>query len=439
MLDAHEIAGRIGGAEFAPAFGHVTSITPHLIEADGPACILGQLCEVGTAGTSILAEVIAVHRGRLSLSPLGAAEQVRIGARVEISQEGGTAPVGDAFAGRAIDSLGRAIDGGRAILAGRSWPIQGDLPSPLDRQEPREPLETGIRSLDGLMTLGRGQRVGIFAASGVGKTSLIEQLAGQADADRVVLCLVGERGREVEELWRSVSGRKDRERFALVAATSDESAPSRARAPLQALCLAEYWRSRGEHVLLIIDSVTRLAMALREIGLAAGAPPTVRAYTPNVFSALPRLVERCGALKGKGAITAIMTVLSETDEVDDPIVEVMKSLLDGHVILSRSLAEQGQFPAIDPLRSVSRGLEKRIGQGQRKIVAEALRLMSSLNEAKILIDTGAYRPGTNPLLDRAIAKRDALLSFCRQGQDEHVALEEAGLALARAVGDIGHG
>jgi flagellum-specific ATP synthase len=203
--------------------------------------------------------------------------------------------------------------------------------------------------------------------------------------------------------------------------------------------MAEYWRSAGEHVLLIIDSVTRLAMALREIGLAAGAPPTVRAYTPNVFSALPRLVERCGAVRGSGAISAVMTVLSETDEVDDPIVEVMKSLLDGHIILSRAQADQGQFPAIDVTKSVSRGLERRITPRHRQLVGDALLLLSSWNEARVLIETGAYRSGTNPILDRAIARRDAIRTFLRQGQDQAFPMKDAVRELGEAVGEARHG
>jgi len=439
MLTNRQLLGRIENAQFSPAFGHVTSITSHLIEADGPAGTLGQLCEISGVDGTILAEVVAVHPGRLLLSPLGSVDGVQIGARAEVTDQGATAPVGDLFSGRAIDGLGRAIDDAGPIASQDRWPIHGDLPSPLEREEPHQSLETGIRALDGLLTLGRGQRLGIFAASGVGKTSLIEQIAAQTEVDRVILCLVGERGREVEALWRAIGERDDKHRFTIVAATSDESAPARARAPLQALALAEYWRAEGQHVLLIIDSVTRLAMALREIGLAAGAPPTVRAYTPNVFSVLPRLVERCGAIRGKGAITSVMTVLSETDEVDDPIVEVMKSLLDGHIILSRTLAEQGQFPAIDVVRSVSRGLEKRVAASQRQLIVEAVRLLSSLNEARVLIETGAYRAGSNPTLDRAIARRDMLRAFLSQAQHEKCRAKQTVESLKLAVGEVGRG
>jgi FliI/YscN family ATPase len=295
-------------------------------------------------------------------------------------------------------------------------------------------LPTGIRAIDGILSLGRGQRVGIFAASGVGKTSLMEQLATQVECDRVVICLVGERGREVEAIWRLLSAREDCERYTLVAATSDESAALRARSVSHALALAEHWRSAGEHVLLVVDSVTRLAMALREIGLAAGAPPTVRAYTPNVFGALPRIVERCGAIASGGAITAIMTVLSETDDVDDPIVELMKSLLDGHIVLSRSLAEQGHFPAIDVPRSVSRGAQQLVAADQAKAMRQAVAQLAAYEDARVMIESGVYKSGTNAAVDRAIAKRGEMNAFLQQPRNESIPLAET-IRRLRAVTD----
>ncbi|WP_294122205.1 FliI/YscN family ATPase [Sphingomonas sp.] len=439
MLTQDQLLERLDTVELAPAQGRVISIASHMVEADGPAGTIGQLCEILGEGPPTLSEIIAVEPGRLLLSPFGPVEGISVGSRVVATGKGATAPAGGDFAGRAIDALGRPIDQLGPLLGARPWPIHGDLPPPLDREAPTQPLLTGIRSIDALLSLGRGQRIGIFAASGVGKTSLIEQIAFQTEADQVICCLVGERGREVESLWRSIQKREDKQRFTIVAATSDESAPSRARAPLQALALAEYWRAQGRHVLIIIDSVTRLAMAQREIGLAAGAPPTLRAYTPNVFAALPRLVERCGAVRGGGAISAVMTVLSETDEVDDPIVEVMKSLLDGHIILSRSLAEQSLFPAIDVVKSVSRGLERRTPTSHRKLIAEAIRLMSAWNEARVLIESGAYKNGSDPLIDRAIARREPLRQFLAQPQDEYCPTEQGVKQLADALGEARHG
>jgi flagellum-specific ATP synthase len=269
-----------------------------------------------------------------------------------------------------------------------------------------------------LLTLGRGQRVGIFSASGVGKTTLMRQLATQIVCDQVILCLVGERGREVQDIWRDLAQRGDHVRFTCVAATSDVSAVLRARAVSQALCLAEYWRDQGKHVLLIVDSATRLAMALREIGLAAGAPPSLRAYTPNVFAALPRIVERCGAAKAGGAITTIMTVLSETDDVDDPIVEVMKSLLDGHIILSRELADQGRRPAIDVARSVSRQAPQLVDASLASAARRALSLLATYEEARLMIESGVYKSGANTRIDEAVRERDALIGFLTQRMND---------------------
>jgi len=430
------VIDEIQATDFAPRFGHVRGIAAGIIEATGPHSVLGQLCAIAAENDAapLLAEVVAIDESRVLLSPLDHARTVALGARVEALGKASMVPVGDAFAGRAINSLGEPIDGGPPIHSKRRRPFHGVVPTPLERAGATAAAATGIRAIDALLTLGKGQRIGVIAASGVGKTSLMEQLATQTDADHVVLCLVGERGREVEAIWRMLGKRDDKDRFTIVAATSDESATHRARAPSQALALAEEWRGQGRHVLLLVDSVTRLAMALREIGLAAGSPPTVRAYTPNVFAALPRLVERCGALTSGGAITAVMTVLSETDEADDPIVELMKSLLDGHIVLSRAIAEQGHFPAIDVIRSVSRGIEKRIGSKHRDAQREIVALLATYEESRVMVETGAYRAGTNATLDRAIAKRDSLQRFLAQDLGDLVPFEQSVSGLCALAG-----
>lgn len=426
-MKAHRLLMRLAEADFTRPYGHVCRLGAGVIEATGPASILGDLCDIDCEGDeagaarTVAAEVAAVDERRVVLIPLEPHLPISTGARVTARRSRGGAPVGQGFAGRAVDALGRPIDGGGRVEAEAHVPIAGSVPAPLERGDPARLLVTGIRAIDGLLPLGEGQRVGIFAASGVGKTSLVEQLSAQIECDHVLLCLVGERGREVEAIWRGIAQREDRARYTLVAATSDESAPLRARAANYTLCLAEHWRAAGKHVLLLVDSVTRLAMALREIGLAAGAPPTVRAYTPNVFSALPRLVERCGAAQTGGAISAIMTVLSETDDVDDPIVEVMKSLLDGHIVLSRTLAEQGHFPAIDVTRSVSRGGDGRVEPVQAAAMRDAVAMLSAYEEARVMIESGVYRTGTNKLVDRAIAARPALSEFLRQQRREKAA------------------
>jgi flagellum-specific ATP synthase len=433
-MKQHPFLLRLRSAQTVARTGQVRRILPTHVEADGPAVPLGALCAIETrgAGPGALAEVAAVNAESVVLVPFEDAPATFPGARVTACAAGGDVAVGDAFLGRAVDALGRPIDGRPAVRAEATAPLHAPLPSPLSRVSPAVPLETGIRAIDALLTLGKGQRIGLFAASGVGKTTLMAQLSRQVDAERSVICLVGERGREVGALWSGMSD-EARSRTVLVAATSDESAAMRARACHYALTLADHWRRRGEHVIFFLDSVTRLAMALREIGLAAGEPPTVRAYTPSVFAALPKLVERCGALRSGGSITAIMTVLAETDEGDDPVCEAMKALLDGHILLSRSLAEQGHFPAIDVPRSISRLAGDLVSGDERAQAARALELVSTYEASKLMIEAGVYSAGARPEIDRAIAARPHLSDFLRQGADEHVASSAARGALAKLL------
>ena len=418
--------------------GYVRRISQGYVEATGPLVTVGEMCEIACRSdgesepSSVLAEVVAVEDAHIVLMPLQAGISIYPDARVTARPTRSLAPVGDGFCGRAVNALGDPLDGGPAILAEARAALGGEVMAPLDRRDPTTILETGIRALDGPLAIGRGQRIGIFAASGVGKTTLMRQLASQVACDHCILCLVGERGREVEGVWAELGSLGPR--YTCVAATSDLSASLRVRAVHQALCLAEHWRARGRHVLLIVDSVTRYAMALREIGLAAGAPPTLRAYTPNVFAALPRLVERCGADKAGGSISAVITVLSETDDVDDPIVEVMKSLLDGHIVLSRQLAEQGHFPAIDLIRSVSRQSEKLMGATHAAAARRATSLLATYEDARMMIESGIYRSGTNPRIDEAIRGREALIGFLRQRSDERPPLSDTVRGLQAAVG-----
>jgi flagellum-specific ATP synthase len=405
--------------------GRLLRVMPTWVEASGPNLPLGALCEIGGGGDrpAVVAEVIKVDRDHIALTPFEDASWLTVGSSVRAIGGAADVPVGDLFSGRAVDALARPIDGLGPIEAPQRLPLHDRLPEPLERTSPREPLVTGIRAVDGLLTLGRGQRIGIFAAGGVGKTSLISQIARQSECDRLILCLVGERGREVDQLWSEDLTEAVRARTTLVAATSDKPAAVRLRAVHQALALARHWRAEGEHVLLIVDSATRLAMAMRENGLAAGEPPTVRAYPPSVFSALPRIVEQCGALKSGGAISAVFTVLSESDEIDDPICEIMKSLLDGHILLSRSLAERGHFPAIDVARSVSRNMHRLIGKQQLSAARKVLGWVSTYEESKTLIESGLYAAGSSPAIDAAIAARGAIDQFLAQPMDERVPVD----------------
>jgi flagellum-specific ATP synthase len=341
--------------------------------------------------------------------------------------------VGDGFKSRVIDALGRPLDGEGAIAADTYASLAGAATKPLSRTSPNQMLETGIRAVDLFLTLAVGQRVGIFAPGGVGKTSLITQLANQTACDHCILCLVGERGREVEALWSSGLQSEVKTRATIVAATSDQAAVMRIRAVDQALALADHWRSKGRNVVLIIDSVTRYAMALREVGLAAGEPPTTRGYTPSVFAAIPKVVERCGALKSGGSISAVMTVLSETEDNDDPICELMKSVLDGHVILSRRLAEQNHYPAIDVSRSISRLAGGLKDGAHRRATATALELLSAYETSRMLIETGAYASGSMPVIDRALQVRPGLLALLKQDQGEQIPLQSGLESLARLL------
>ena len=412
--------------------GAVTRVMPTFVEADGPGAPLGSLCAIGGEGAEpTLAEIVNVERTRVTLAPYSSAAAIRIGDEVHALQTGATLPVGDTWLGRVVDPLGRPLDGdGPLGHCTESWPLAGVATPPLARQSPEQPLETGVRALDALLTLGVGQRVGLFAGSGVGKTTLLGSLMRGVRADVRVLCLVGERGREAEECWNRTLSAAERARSTLVVATSDQSAALRARSVPAALSIAEYFRSQGAHVLLMIDSITRYALALRETGLAAGEPPTMRAYTPGVFAALPKIVERCGALKDGGAITALMTVLTESDEIDDPMAETMRALLDGHIVLSRELAEQGHFPPIQVPKSVSRVSRYVASDAERALAADATAQLALYETSKPLVESGLYTAGSHPALDRALRLRPALLAFLQQAPDRPTERKQAIAMLA---------
>lgn len=415
--------------------GLVRKIMPTHIEADGPNVQLGALCLVEARSShgaaAFHSEVVRVDRDSIILSPLSDTVPTFSGALVTACPDANSVPVGRGFLGRAVDPLGRPIDSREKPRADEFHPLHGISLAPLDRVSPTDALTTTIRAIDGVLTLGRGQRIGIFAASGVGKTSLMSQMARQIECDVIILCLVGERGREVEAIWNSGLDQAARARATLVAATSDQSAAMRVRAGHCALSLAEFWRAQGKHVVLFLDSVTRLAMAMREIGLAAGEPPTVRAYTPGVFASIPRMIERCGAVKSGGAITAILTVLSETNDVDDPICELMKSLLDGHIVLSRSLAERSHFPAIDVLRSVSRHAEGVVPPAQRRQALRVLEWLSLEESSRTLVDTGLYVKGNNERTDLALERYPEIVKYLRQERDERAEFAQTLSGLAQ--------
>jgi flagellum-specific ATP synthase len=414
---AQEFQRRLHALDPVARRGRVRRVQPTYIDADGPSLPLGALCRIA-AGTSseghILAEVVRVDGEGIRLSPFELDMPVLVGAEVTGCAPADQVAVGPTFLGRALDALGRPADGGRTPSGDCHWPLHGRMPTPLERAAGSTMMETGLRAIDGLLPLARGQRIGLFAPSGAGKTTLLNQIVAQVQADVVVVCLIGERGREVGGMWKETLGGAARQRATLIAATSDQSAAMRVRAAHCALAHAEYWRAEGKHVLFLLDSATRLAMAMREIGLASDEPPTVRGYTPGVFAAMPKIVERCGAVTDAGAITAIFTVLSESEEVDDPVCEMLKSLLDGHILLSRSLAEKGQFPAIDVLRSVSRQADRLMSERHRTQARQVAQSLSIYETSRTLIETGLYARGASAAIDKAIDKQAALVGFIRQ-------------------------
>jgi len=420
----------IRGTDTVARFGHVTRITSTYLEADGPGVPLGSLCMVGG---QVIAEVVRSEVGRVTLVPY-AAGTLCVGDRVELHSAGASVMTGQDLLGRVVDPLGQALDGLPAAHLPTPWPLAGRMAAPLDRITPTVALPTGYRAIDALLTLGVGQRVGVFAGSGVGKTTLLAGLVRQVEADVCVLCMVGERGREAQDFWHEVLDEPARQRSAMIVASSDQPAVLRARSVLAALAHAEFFRAQGRHVLLVIDSITRYAMALREIGLAAGEPPTVRAYTPNVFAALPKVVERCGALRGGGAITAVLSVLAESDDIDDPMAETLRALLDGHLVLSRSLAERGHFPALDVSRSVSRVAHLVADPEHRRRAMDAASLLSTYEASRALIESGFHVEGADPALDRARRLRPRLLDFLRQPADAPSSMATTLAALADVLG-----
>ncbi len=400
--------------------GEVLQSVGQTIESAGPICSVGQLCAiVDQTGIRHLAEVIG-FRGKTVLSmPVNAPEGIRYGDAVEAL---GTTPeveVGSALMGRVLDALGGAIDGGRRPRTSMAMPLDGPVCTPLDRLPIRRPLGTGIRALDGLLTVGRGQRVGIFGGSGVGKSTLIGMMTRNTEADVTVVGLVGERGREVGEFLEDALGEEGRKRSVVMVSTSDQSPLMRMRAALGATAVAEYFASQGKHVLLVLDSLTRFAMAAREIGLAAGEPTTAKGYTPSVFTRLAKLVERAGSFR-RGSITAFYTVLMEGDDQQDPLVDAVRSLLDGHVVLSRSLASEGWYPPIEVLDSVSRLMTAVAEPEHRESAAVVRRLLAAYARSEDLVRIGAYKAGSDEDLDRALRARPLLRSFLAQDAGESV-------------------
>lgn len=406
-------------AEFTQRIGWVRRLQGLAIEAEGPDAEVGELCRVVPRGSSahgspLLAEVVGVVPGRVVLMPYGSLHGVAAGCEVRALGHSSGVAVGAQLLGRVIDGFGQPLDGGPAPVLSQRAPLQGGAGSPMQRPRIDKVLETGVRAIDVFLTLGRGQRVGIFAGSGVGKSSLLGMIVRHAQADLNVVALVGERSREVRDFVEEQLGAEGLPRSVVVAASSEQPALARIRAAHAAVAIARHFAQQGRHVLLTMDSVTRLAMARREVGLAAGEPATARGYTPSVFAELPQLCERCGTFASGGSVTALLTVLVEGDDLNEPVADCMRSILDGHVVLSRELAQQGHFPPIDLLRSASRLLSALAAPDDRTRAALALRHLGVLERNRQIVELGAYTAGGNAALDAALALEAPLFAWLQQ-------------------------
>ncbi|MGF1465977.1 MAG: FliI/YscN family ATPase [Sandaracinaceae bacterium] len=433
MIDVPRLQAAARSAVRPSLDGHLAEAVGLVLEARGVRASIGDLFRLRPVeGPAIEAEAVGIRNERTLLMPLGATEGLEVGATVRRVGRAALAPVGEALLGRVMDGLGRPIDGRRPPRLAHERPLYGRPRNPLLRRPLASALPTGVRAIDGLLSLAEGQRLGIFAGGGVGKSSLLGMMVRQLRADVAVVALIGERGREVEEfVHRTLSG-GDLDRTVVVAATSAEPPLVRARGALYATAIAEHFRDQGKRVLLLMDSVTRYAMALREIGLAVGEPPTTKGYTPTVFAMLPRLLERAGMGQGAGSITALYTVLVEGDDLADPIADAARALLDGHIVLSRRLAERGHYPAIDIPASVSRCMPQVVAADQRALAQRARELIAAHAEAEDLVAIGAYQEGSVPRLDAALERMPALEAFLRQpfddaGTDDVVAALRAAL------------
>ncbi|MEZ5223210.1 MAG: FliI/YscN family ATPase [Ilumatobacteraceae bacterium] len=416
--------------------GSISKVLGLRFDVEGLDLPIGASVRLAESGLDLSGEVVAVGDGSITCMPFGEVKGLRVGARVTGSDAPSSIGVGPQLLGRVIDALGRPLDDRGPIVGLTEVELDGEPPHPLRRAMVDTPMSLGVRAWDTLIPAGRGQRVGIFAGSGVGKSTLLGMIARNTAADVNVVALIGERGREVREFVENDLGPEGLERSVLVIATSDAPALVRFRAAFVATRIAEYFRDQGADVMLMMDSLTRFCMAQREIGLSAGEPPTSRGYPPSVFSLLPRLLERAGAAE-VGSITGLYTVLVDGDDHNEPISDAARSILDGHVVLSRKLAHANHYPAIDVLASVSRVTNAVTTEAQRDLLYELRRLMAAEAEARDLIEIGAYVPGTNPLVDRAVTMRDTIRAFLTQRTHDAWDASRSFARLAEILGPVG--
>jgi flagellum-specific ATP synthase len=414
------VAEQIRAGDWVRRIGRIVRFVGLTVESSGPDARVGEICEIHARGGRgvTLGEVVGFSEERVLIMPYGELLGIEVGSEVIATGRTADVAVGEELLGRVIDAFGQPLDGSELPPLARRNPLYPPPINPLQRGMVREVLETGIRGIDTLLTLGRGQRIGIFAGSGVGKSTVLGMLARGVQADVSVIALIGERGREVRAFVEEGLSEQARGRSVVVAATSDQPPLVRRRAAFMATAIAEYFRDTGLNVCLTMDSITRVAMAQREIGLAAGELPTARGYTPSVFTLLPRLLERGGVRAAGGSLTALYTVLVEGDDVNEPISDTVRSILDGHIVLSREIAHRGRYPAIDVTRSISRLASSLVSERERAVVTDAVKLLATYETSRDLIEVGAYRAGTTPAVDRAVQLNSVLEQFLAQGPAE---------------------
>ena len=429
-LSVDKYLDAVDGAVPVRANGRVKKVVGMVIEASGPASQIGCVCDVIAEGARpISAEVLGFREDSVLLMPLEDIRRLGPGCRVEARREKAQVGVGPELLGRVIDGLGNPIDGKGPVAIACEYPIYANPMNPLLRNRITEPLDLGIRAINGLLTVGCGQRMGIFAGSGVGKSVLMGMIARRTAAEVNVIALIGERGRELNEFIQKDLGEEGLKKSVVVVATSDHLPLVRLRGGFIATAIAEYFRDQGMHVNLMMDSVTRLAMAQREIGLSLGEPPTTKGYTPSVFSMLPRLLERAGTSAGRGTITGLYTVLVEGDDLNEPIADTVRSILDGHIVLTRDLANHNHYPAIDILRSISRVMEDITDLEHKHHAGRIKEVLATYRKAEDLINIGAYAAGSNPKIDLAVQMIDPINRFLRQAIAETATYEESLQAL----------
>jgi type III secretion protein N (ATPase) len=423
-------------AQMANIKGRVVQVTGTIIRAVIPSVKIGEICFLRSPGLELemKAEVVGFSQGSALLMPMGDMQGISNNTEVIPTGRVHLVPVGNTLLGRVLDGLGDPIDTATRgpLHISRYYPVLTGAPDPLLRRMISQPLSLGIRALDGVLTVGEGQRMGVFAAAGGGKSTLMGMLVKGADVDVTVVALIGERGREVREFLEHELGEEGRRKSVIVCATSDKSSMERSKAAYVATAIAEYFRDQGKRVLFLMDSVTRFARAQREIGLAAGEPPTRRGFPPSVFATLPRLMERVG-MSHKGSITALYTVLVEGDDMTEPIADETRSILDGHIILSRKLASANHYPAIDVLASVSRVMNMVVTPEHKAMAGRMRELMAKFQEIELLVKIGEYKRGSDPLADQAIDKMDAIRHFLQQATDEYCDFSEMLVSMKKVL------